>query len=107
MAKLWVTLILGFSILPVIGSQLSNYRDGTYNSSCLDTSQVVNNVFSYEFPNENDLVNLFPMAPCQDLTLEEASIEMLQEYMSQGRLTSVQIVMCYIQRAFQVDEYVK
>lgn len=49
----------------------------------------------------------FPMARCQGLVLEEATIDELQHAMSEGRLTSTQLAMCYLQRMFQTNEYIK
>lgn len=74
-------------------------------------SQILQNPFPYDFPiltNPSDPArNPFPMPPCNGVTLEEATIDQLQDYMENGRLTSVQIVTCYMQRMFQVDGYTK
>lgn len=105
--KCWATLLLLVSVFSGISLQLSSDGNENLGSQSFNTDQIVNNVFPYGFPNENVSANLFPMSPCNGLILEEASIDMLQEYMSQGKLTSVQIVTCYMQRAFQVDQYVK
>ena len=50
---------------------------------------------------------LFPVANCNGLELEEATIDQLQDAMSQGKLTAVQLAMCYLQRVYQVDKYIK
>jgi len=47
------------------------------------------------------------MRQCHGLTIEEATIDQLQEYMSSRRLTSAQLAVCYLQRVFQTDEYIK
>ncbi|KAI4092486.1 MAG: hypothetical protein L6R37_007563 [Teloschistes peruensis] len=44
------------------------------------------------------------MSLCNGIRLEEATIDQLQHYMEKRRLTSVQIVECYLQRLFQVEE---
>ncbi len=41
------------------------------------------------------------------MVLEEATIDELQESMKRGQLTSVAILMCYLQRVYQTDEYIK
>lgn len=50
---------------------------------------------------------LFPMAPCGLITLEEATIDQLQLAMTNGSLTSQQLVACYIDRIFQTNEYLQ
>ncbi|MCJ1249801.1 hypothetical protein MMC30_007027 [Trapelia coarctata] len=72
----------------------------------LATSQVLEDPFPYYFPNQNDSSNLFPMESCRGVTLEEATIDQLQDYMSNGKLTASQIAMCYLQRQYQTEEYV-
>ncbi|KAL8685697.1 MAG: hypothetical protein Q9218_007594 [Villophora microphyllina] len=54
----------------------------------------------------NATTNLFPMPLCNGVRLEEASIDQLQNHMKEKRLTSVQLVECYLQRLFQVGEYI-
>lgn len=51
--------------------------------------------------------NLFPMPDCNGFNLEEATIDQMQREMEQGKLTSVQLTICYLQRQYQIDEYVK
>lgn len=46
------------------------------------------------------------MPQCQGITLEEATIDQLQDYMTDGTLTSVALLKCYLRRVRQVDEYV-
>lgn len=77
------------------------------NASNLAASEILLNPFPYYFPDQNEPANLFPMPQCNGIKLEEATIDQLQEYMSQGKLTSVQLVMCYMQREFQTREYIK
>jgi amidase len=54
-----------------------------------------------------DTENLFPMPDCNGFKLEEATIDQMQRAMEQGKLSSVQLTMCYLQRQYQIDEYVK
>ncbi|EOA85391.1 uncharacterized protein SETTUDRAFT_118230 [Exserohilum turcica Et28A] len=46
------------------------------------------------------------MPKCKGLTLEEASIDQIQGYLSSGMLTSVELLKCYHDRILQVDEYI-
>jgi amidase len=50
---------------------------------------------------------LFPMPPCGTFILEEATIDQMQQALGNGTLTSQQLVMCYMQRMYQTDEYIK
>ncbi|KAK6088059.1 amidase [Seiridium cupressi] len=49
--------------------------------------------------------NFFPMGKCGDFELEEATIDQMQAAMAAGNLTSVQLVVCYMLRDFQTDDY--
>lgn len=51
--------------------------------------------------------NLFPMAKCHSFKLQEASIDEIQKALGDGRLTSVQLVQCYMTRMYQTDQYIK
>ncbi|KAF2247228.1 amidase signature enzyme [Trematosphaeria pertusa] len=64
--------------------------------------------YPYYFPpiGSADTPGLFPMPACHGITVEEATIDQLQGYMSDGTLTSVQLLKCYIKRIQQVDEYI-
>ena len=74
----------------------------------LVSSQILHQPFPYSFPQENAPPSqLFAMPLCNGVTLEEATIDQLQSYMSAGSLTSVQLVTCYLQRASQTGEYIK
>ena len=61
------------------------------------------------FPLQQDVdtTALFPMPSCYGFTLEEATIDQMQAAMSRGKLTSQQLVMCYMQRIYQTDQYIK
>ncbi|KAI4231323.1 MAG: hypothetical protein L6R40_007768 [Gallowayella cf. fulva] len=43
---------------------------------------------------------------CNGLVVEEATIDQFQDYMSSGRLTSVQLTACYRNRIVEVDPYI-
>ena len=47
------------------------------------------------------------MPSCYGFTLEEATIDQMQDAMSSGKLTSVQLVTCYMKRIYQTDQYIK
>ena len=51
--------------------------------------------------------SLFPMPLCNGFKLEEATIDQMQSAMKNGTLTSVQLVLCYMQRNYQTDDYIK
>lgn len=54
----------------------------TSNGSALAASQVLETPFPYYFPLQSNPEDLFPMPMCKGLTLEEATIDQLQSYMS-------------------------
>lgn len=54
-----------------------------------------------------DTVDLFPMPPCGSFQLEEATIDQMQEAMANGTLTSQQLVLCYLVRTYQTEDYIK
>lgn len=60
------------------------------------------------FPLEQyaDSAALFPMPPCGTFHLEEATIDEMQAAMSNGSLTSQQLVTCYIVRTYQTNPYI-
>lgn len=71
--------------------------------------QILSSPFPYEFPDEHNAgsSSLFPMSSCNGVTLEEATIDQLQDYMKSGRVTSVQLVDCYVQKYYKVNGYIK
>lgn len=54
-----------------------------------------------------DTTELFPMPPCGDFQLLEATIDQMQAAMENGTLTSQQLVLCYMQRTYQTQEYIR
>lgn len=60
------------------------------------------------FPLEQyaDSAALFPMPPCGTFHLEEATIDEMQAAMSNGSLTSQQLVTCYLVRTYQTNPYI-
>ncbi|KAH8179261.1 amidase domain-containing protein [Sarocladium implicatum] len=49
---------------------------------------------------------LFSMPDCWGFKLEEATIDEMQKAMEDGKLTSVQLVLCYMMRAHQTQQYI-
>jgi len=94
------------SIIPAVSSNSTTL--GISNASDSITSKTLQDPFSYVFPDlVHDPADRFPMPACNGMVLEEATIDELQESMKRGQLTSVAILMCYLQRVYQTDEYIK
>ena len=77
------------------------------NASDLILSQTLESPFPYDFPDERDPENLFPMPECNGLVLEEATVDFLQHAMGTGQLTSTNLALCYMQRIYQTNSYTK
>ena len=92
------TLMLAW---PTFGSDIHDFS----------TSQLLNHSYLSLFPRENaaalSVGSLNTLDLCNGVVIEEATIDDLQLYLSDGRLTSVQLTTCYIQRVFQVERYIK
>lgn len=72
-------------------------------ASAIEVQQL--NDTEYSFP-QTDSAELFPMASCNGVTLEEATIDQLQAYMADGSLTAENLVRCYLDRYFQINPFV-
>lgn len=81
---------------------------GAQNASSILNVDPLQQPYPYFFPPQEaaSTANLFPMPTCQDITLEEATIDQLSGYLSNGILTSTQLLRCYLKRVQQVDEYI-
>lgn len=99
-----------------VASVGSTILAGTSNFTTLEISNASNSItsetsqepFPYVFPDfARNSADWFPMPDCNGVVLEEATIDELQDAMRGGQLTSVTIVMCYLQRIYQTDEYIK
>lgn len=94
-----------FPILPGIAKETApNVLTKTVD---LAVAQVLEAPFPFEFPKEQNGLDLFPMPKCNGVTLEEATIDQLQDTMNTGLLTTSQIVVCYMQRISQTDMYLE
>lgn len=73
-----------------------------------NASQLLLHPYPFDFPNDAtaNSTALFPMPTCHGITIEEATIDQLQQYLSQGSLTSQQLALCYLQRIWQTDDYI-
>lgn len=71
--------------------------------------QTLQDPFPYEFPDQGmaDSSHLFPMPRCQGIDIEEATINTLQHHLTSGALTSQQLAVCYLQRIWQTNDYIK
>lgn len=87
------------------------HKNSSYNASQLVESQTLDSPSPYDFPSLQNGASAdsgqFPMPLCHDFTLEEATIDQLQQYLSNGNLTSVQLALCYLKRIYQTDEYIR
>ena len=82
---------------------------GLYYGSTTDIipSESLESPFPYNFPDARAPENPFPMPDCDGLILEEATVDLLQDAMNKGHLTCTKIVLCYLQRMYQTNEYAK
>lgn len=90
-----------------LASENQTVSNGSNSLGSLAAVQVLETPFPYEFPNVENQIDLFPMPKCMGITLEEATIDQLQDAMNTGLLTTSQIVLCYMQRIYQTDMYLE
>ncbi|KAL2274668.1 hypothetical protein FJTKL_03029 [Diaporthe vaccinii] len=90
-----------FSLLCAWPAALSAYPTEGQNASSTSLTPPL-------FPLEQyaDSAALFPMPPCGAFHLEEATIDEMQAAMSNGSLTSQQLVACYFVRTYQTNSYI-
>jgi amidase len=106
------TLGLAATVTATAGT--TGLKSRTVNSTAISEAliefQLDNTPYPYDFPvqqNVTDGSGSFPMEQCNGFTLEEASIDEIQAKLNGGNLTSVQLVLCYLQRNYQLDSYLK
>lgn len=74
----------------------------------LVASQILTDPYAYDFPRMGAPgASLFPMRLCHGFKLEEASVDEIQAQLSNGSLTSVQLLECYMDRIHQTQPYLK
>ncbi|KAF2194806.1 glutamyl-tRNA amidotransferase subunit A [Zopfia rhizophila CBS 207.26] len=78
------------------------------NTTCILSIDPLQEPYPYYFPpkSSGETPALFPVQKCKGITLEEATIDQLQGYMSDGVVRSVDLLNCYMKRIWQVDEYI-
>jgi amidase len=83
----------------------------SFNATQIIENQELESPYPYEFPvlQNGSLADSgqFPMPLCHGFKLEEASIDQIQQALSNGTLTSVKLVMCYMKRIYQADGYIR
>jgi amidase len=95
-----------------LGSQARHEAPKTFvNATQIIESQELESPYPYEFPVlQNGSLGdsgQFPMPLCHGFKLEEATIDQLQQALSNGVLTSVKLAICYINRIYQTDGYIR
>ena len=105
----FVSIRCGILSLATISAALgSPLLSSNHNDTGLAISQILNDPFPYAFPQQELRGSiLFPMPLCKGLKLEEATIDQLQHWMSLGKLSTRQLVECYIDRITQTDGYIR
>jgi amidase len=89
-------------------SSLAASSDLGRGSKVLPNADLLWDPIPYTFPSQNTTGSsgLFPMSRCDGFVLEEATIDQLQSVMSNGTLTSLTLLKCYLKRIWQVDKYI-
>lgn len=93
------------AVTPLVASDNSSSNQDV---DALVMSQVLTDPYAYDFPHvDANGADLFPMRPCKGHQLLEASIDDLQQLLSAGKLTTVDLLQCYLERIYQTDSYLK
>lgn len=106
------TLISFCLIAFSLASQAHHSASNTsFNATQIIENQELESPYPYEFPvlQNGSLADSgqFPMPLCHGFQLEEATIDQLQQVLSNGTLTSVKLAMCYMKRIYQTDGYIR
>ncbi|KIV79506.1 hypothetical protein PV11_07064 [Exophiala sideris] len=75
-------------------------------ASVAQAQTILSNSLFFPLLANANTTELFPMPPCGCFQLEEATIDEMQAAMSNGTLTSQQLVICYLERAYQTQGYI-
>ncbi|KAI1453757.1 amidase signature domain-containing protein [Annulohypoxylon moriforme] len=78
---------------------------GVASSSIGDLKSTVKRVVQRRDCGENDNISPFQMPLCNGVSIEDATIDELQRWMTLGKLTSEQLVQCYLARIEQTNPY--
>ncbi|KAJ5310101.1 uncharacterized protein N7443_002562 [Penicillium atrosanguineum] len=100
MSPLLQTIVSG---LALAGSVIaSSARD----NDTLVASQILTDPYAFDFPRLGSPgASLFPMRHCHGFKLEEASVDDIQERLTNGSFNSVQLLECYLDRIYQTQPY--
>ncbi|KAJ5140185.1 hypothetical protein N7448_003593 [Penicillium atrosanguineum] len=100
MSPLLQTIVSG---LALAGSVIaSSARD----NDTLVASQILTDPYAFDFPRLGSPgASLFPMRHCHGFKLEEASVDDIQERLTNGPFNSVQLLECYLDRIYQTQPY--
>jgi amidase len=100
-----IALCLFVFVFGAVSPALCNARS---NSTCVLNVDPLQYPLAYDFPLEDaaGTSDLFPMPLCEGITLAEATIDQLQDYMNKSVLTAVELLDCYLNRVRQVDKYI-
>ncbi|KAL8982571.1 MAG: hypothetical protein Q9205_002962 [Flavoplaca limonia] len=108
--KPWLVDIVYAVYFLCSGAALAETTNATFGISQLRGSQLLDHAFLYRYPLGNITVNavatLNTLDLCNGVVIEEATIDQLQRYMAEGKLSSVQLTTCYLNRVFQVERYI-
>lgn len=96
-----LSLLVKLSILSTVFAAYVDKRDAYAES--VELQELTDP--EYTFPQIQS-AELFPMPLCKGITLEEATIDQLQDYMAKGQISSVDLAMCYMQRYVQINGFV-
>lgn len=103
--------VVAFIVPSIAGAKFSSRAQEQDANQLVESDQILESPFPYYFPQlgSGGAANSgqFPMPLCHGFKLEEATIDQLQNAMDKGTLSSVKIVMCYLQRIYQTDAYLR
>ncbi len=104
----WLCSVVTSSSATVIAGSSNSTPFGVCGATDSIISETLQNPFPYAFPDfAQNSIDWLPMPNCNGVVLEEATIDEIQDAMRRGQLTSVTMAMCYLQRIYQTDEYIK
>lgn len=105
MVPLLQTLVSG---LALAGSVIAVSQKQHEETDTLVASQILTNPYTYDFPRLGTPgAKLFPMRRCHGFKLEEATVDEIQERLTNGTFTSVELLACYLDRIHQTQPYLK
>jgi amidase len=105
----WKWMLKAFFLLVSVSGSTGENLESNFNVSLIGEAQILQSPYPYYFPRleKAGTTDLFPVPLCNGFKLEEATVDELQHAMATGVLTSVKLVTCYLQRIYQVDNYIR